>query len=1281
MDELQKLEHLSLVSKLCTELDNHLGINDKDLAEFIIDLQSKNPTFETFRKALIDNGAEFPDSLITNLERIIKLMKPTSAGGNSDKASSGSKATNSSSKTEQLALMFPGLAMANDKFSKADAPDSSSESEEEVDEKKEEKKDIKKKIKDDELKAVDDAMLELEALAPDFPQKSSKLETKDIKKKSERRSRTRSRSRERHRDRDRKRDRSREKHRDSESGRSKDKDRHRDRDRRSRSRSRNRSDRRRSRSRSRESGRRRRRSRSRSRDGGRRQRHSRSKSRDRSERKRRSRSRSKERSRQNKRSRSRENKREKMPPPAPMADDPEPGKIYSGKVANIVPFGCFVQLFGLKKRWEGLVHISQLRSEGRVTDVTEVVNRNSTVKVKVMSVTGQKVSLSMKEVDQETGQDLNPLSHAPPPENELRDRNPDRPFGGGTSLLNLQGGADNDESDSRKRVTRISSPERWEIKQMISSGVLDRSELPDFDEETGLVHKDEDDEEDIEIEIVEEEPPFLSGHGRALHDLSPVRIVKNPDGSLAQAAMMQSALSKERREQKMLQREQDMDAVPTGLSKNWIDPLPEEDSRTLAANVRGMGSAPMEVPEWKKHVIGGKKSSFGKKTDMSLVEQRKSLPIYKLRDDLIKAVTDNQILIVIGETGSGKTTQITQYLAECGFTNRGKIGCTQPRRVAAMSVAKRVAEEFGCRLGQEVGYTIRFEDCTSPETVIKYMTDGMLLRECLIEAELKSYSVIMLDEAHERTIHTDVLFGLLKTAVQKRAELKLIVTSATLDAVKFSQYFFEAPIFTIPGRTFPVEVLYTKEPETDYLDASLITVMQIHLREPPGDILLFLTGQEEIDTACEILYERMKSLGPDVPELIILPVYSALPSEMQTRIFDPAPPGSRKVVIATNIAETSLTIDGIFYVVDPGFVKQKVYNSKTGMDSLVVTPISQAAAKQRAGRAGRTGPGKCYRLYTERAYRDEMLPTPVPEIQRTNLATTVLQLKTMGINDLLHFDFMDAPPVESLVMALEQLHSLSALDDEGLLTRLGRRMAEFPLEPNLSKMLIMSVALQCSDEILTIVSMLSVQNVFYRPKDKQALADQKKAKFNQIEGDHLTLLAVYNSWKNNKFSNAWCYENFVQIRTLKRSQDVRKQLLGIMDRHKLDVVSAGKNSVRIQKAICSGFFRNAAKKDPQEGYRTLVDSQVVYIHPSSALFNRQPEWVIYHELVQTTKEYMREVTTIDPKWLVEFAPSFFRFSDPTKLSKFKKNQRLEPLYNKYEEPNAWRISRVRRRRN
>lgn len=260
----------------------------------------------------------------------------------------------------------------------------------------------------------------------------------------------------------------------------------------------------------------------------------------------------------------------------PLPDDPEIGKIYPGRVANIVPFGCFVQLLGLKKRWEGLVHISQLRSEGRVTDVTEVVSRGANVKVKVMSMAGQKVSLSMKEVDQDNGADLNPASHSHM-HDETRDRNPDRPMAG-TSLLQLEGTKDgNDEDITRKKVTRISSPERWEIKQMISSGVIDRTELPDFDEETGLLPKDEDNEADVEIEIVEEEPPFLRGHGRALHDLSPVRIVKNPDGSLAQAAMMQSALAKERRELQMLQREQEMDSIPTSLNKNWIDPLPEGD--------------------------------------------------------------------------------------------------------------------------------------------------------------------------------------------------------------------------------------------------------------------------------------------------------------------------------------------------------------------------------------------------------------------------------------------------------------------------------------------------------------------------------------------------------------------------------------------------------------------------------------------------------------------------------------------------------------------------------
>nr|XP_046233744.1 ATP-dependent RNA helicase DHX8-like [Scatophagus argus] len=1188
LDEIKRLEYLSLVSKVCTELENHLGISEKDLAEFIISLAEKHPTFEEFKAVLTENGADFTDTLVGNLLRLIHTMRALPSTSKAHQPEVKPKSEKDKLKEKYPALCQPDAPVWTIAPCRTD--------------------------KEDELVAAA-AMKQLEMLMPGFCGTSSAsgsvqtLHTERGRDTGRESGPKRSRSRSRSKDRDgetnpkrrRKRvsrwsDRPPSPHRNDDDNNSKN-----DRDA----------------------------------DGWR-------------------------------------DRHVDRPPP----DEPVVGDIYDGKISSVMQFGCFVQLEGLRKRWEGLVHISELRKEGRIANVADVVTKGQKVKVKVLSFTGTKASLSMKDVDQETGEDLNP--------NRRRNldtgvgdealRNPDRPVE--ASMMDIQ-----ENPTESKRLAKITDLEKWEIKQMIAANVLPKEEFPEFDEETGILPKvDDDEDEELEIDLVEEEPPFLRGQTKWGMNMSPVKIVKNPDGSLSQAAMMQSALSKERRELKQAARAAEMDSIPTGLNKHWIDPMPDYEGRQIAANMRGIGAMPVNLPEWKRYAFGGNQVSYGKKTELSILQQRESLPIFKLKEQLVQAVHDNQILIVVGETGSGKTTQITQYLAEAGYTSRGKIGCTQPRRVAAMSVAKRVAEEYGCRLGQEVGYTIRFEDCTSTETVIKYMTHGMLQRECLVDPDMSQYSLIMLDEAHERTIHTDVLFGLLKKTIQKRKDMKLIVSSATLDAVKFSQYFFEAPIFTIPGRSFPVEVLYTKEPETDYLDASLITVMQIHLTEPPGDILVFLTGQEEIDTACEILYERMKSLGPDVPELIILPVYSALPSEMQTRIFDPAPPGSRKVIIATNIAETSLTIDGIYYVVDPGFVKQIVYNSKTGIDQLVVTPISQAQAKQRSGRAGRTGPGKCYRLYTERAYRDEMLVSNVPEIQRTNLASTVLSLKAMGINDLLSFDFMDAPPMETLITAMEQLYTLGALDDEGLLTRLGRRMAEFPLEPMLCKMLIMSVHLGCSEEMLTIVSMLSVQNIFYRPKDKQALADQKKTKFFQPEGDHLTLLAVYNSWKNNKFSNPWCFENFIQARSLKRAQDIRKQMLSIMDRHKLDVISCGKATVRVQKAICSGFFRNAAKKHPHDGYRTLVDQQVVYLHPASTLFNRQPEWLVYHELVLTTKEYMREVTTIDPRWLVEFAPAFYRVGDPTRLSHQKRQQKLEPLYNRYEEPNAWRISRAFRRR-
>ena len=624
---------------------------------------------------------------------------------------------------------------------------------------------------------------------------------------------------------------------------------------------------------------------------------------------------------------------------------------------------------------------------------------------------------------------------------------------------------------------------------------------------------------------------------------------------------------------------------------------------------------------------------------------RKSLPIFPYREPLIKAVEDHQVVVIVGETGSGKTTQIPQYMWEAGFGGKDqKIGCTQPRRVAAMSVAARVAEEAGVKLGHEIGYTIRFEDCTNDKTQVKYMTDGMLLREFLGEPDLASYAVMMVDEAHERTLHTDVLFGLVKDIARFRPEIKLLIASATLDAEKFSEYFDFAPIFRIPGRRFPVDILYTQQPEADYIDATVVTVLQIHLTQPEGDILVFCTGQEEIENCEELLKTRIHEMETKPPELIIAPIYASLPSDLQAKIFEETPKGSRKVVLATNIAETSLTIDGIKYVIDPGFCKQKSYNPRTGMESLVVTPTSQASALQRAGRAGRTSAGKCFRLYTAWSFQNELDPNTVPEIQRTNLGNVVLMLKSLGINDLMNFDFMDPPPAETLLRALEQLYALGALNDRGELTKLGRKMAEFPLDPMLSKTLCASDKYKVSDEVMTICCMLSCGNtIFYRPKDKIQLADAAHKSFHVGNvGDHLALLNVYNSWRDADFSVNWCYENFVQQRTMKTARDIREQLEKLIERVEIEPSSNPNDLDGIKKCITSGFFYHTAKLQKNGSYRTVKNPQTVAIHPSSGLAKELPRWVVYFELVFTTKEYMRQVIEIKPEWLVDIAPHYYK---------------------------------------
>ncbi|KAL1951732.1 hypothetical protein VTO73DRAFT_881 [Trametes versicolor] len=1155
--DIYNLEFLSLVAKITQEINNHTGLTDKTLAEFVISLHDQSKSLPDFKDKLREVGANFPDSFIENVDRLILTLHPKHKKKiNVVGKDSGSADGAAIDETDKKKRLFPGLALQDQGWQPS----------------------VTKDGKDVIMKEVDDLMSQFEGGA----KKARPRPTEDDRS-PKRQRRSRSRSPPRRRSPSPVRGRGHDDRRDDRRGRG-------------------------------------------------------------------------DRGRQ-------------------VDERPVLFKIYNGRVNGLKEFGAFVQLEGIAGRVEGMVHVSNIQQGARANAASDLLTRGQAVKVKVMSLAGTRIGLSMKDVDQATGRDLTPHLRIKSEAEMVAEEQQRAAHGANAVPLNSR----ESKVEVVRSAKRLTSPERWEIKQLISSGAIDASEYPDLDEDFANPLARAEVEEELDVEVKEEEPPFLAGQTKKTLELSPVKIVKAPDGSLNRAAVAGASLAKERRELRQQEANEEADSEARDFSAPWLDPMAKEGDRVFAQDLRGniRGQKAGEQPKWKEATFN-KATTFGEITHMSIQEQRKSLPIYKLRDPLLQAIREHPVLIVVGDTGSGKTTQMTQYLAEAGFADKGRIGCTQPRRVAAMSVAKRVAEEVGCRLGQEVGYTIRFEDCTSPETRIKYMTDGMLQRECLIDPDVSQYSVVMLDEAHERTIATDVLFGLLKKAIKRRPDLKLIVTSATLDAEKFSKYFFGCPIFTIPGRTYPVEVLYTKEPETDYLDASLITVMQIHLSEPPGDVLLFLTGQEEIDTACEILYERMKALGPKVPELIILPIYSALPSEVQSRVFEPTPPGARKVVVATNVAETSLTIPGIYYVIDPGFSKQNAYDPRLGMDSLVVMPISQAQARQRAGRAGRTGPGKCYRLYTEAAFRNEMLPNSIPDIQRTNLSHTILMLKAMGINDLLSFDFMDPPPAPTMITALESLYALSALDDEGLLTRLGRKMADFPMEPPLAKMLIASVELGCSEEILSIVAMLSVQSVFYRPKEKQGQADSKKAKFHQPEGDHLTLLTVYNGWKASNFSNPWCYENFIQARSMRRAQDVRKQLLGIMDRYKHDIISAGKDYNRVRRAICSGYFRNAAKKDPQEGYKTLVEGTPVYIHPSSALFNRNPEWCIYHELILTTREYCHNVTAIEPKWLVEVAPQFFKVADANKISKRKRQEKIEPLFNKYEKPDEWRLSKVKR---
>ncbi|DAA73014.1 TPA_exp: Uncharacterized protein A8136_4939 [Trichophyton benhamiae CBS 112371] len=649
---------------------------------------------------------------------------------------------------------------------------------------------------------------------------------------------------------------------------------------------------------------------------------------------------------------------------------------------------------------------------------------------------------------------------------------------------------------------------------------------------------------------------------------------------------------------------------------------------------------------------------------VSILKTRRDLPVHQQRNEFLKLYQESQILVFVGETGSGKTTQIPQFVLYDDLPQfRGKlVACTQPRRVAAMSVAERVANEMDVKLGEEVGYSIRFEDKTSSKTILKYMTDGMLLREAMHDHDLKRYSTIILDEAHERTMATDVLMGLLKEVVLRRPDMKLIIMSATLDAQKFQRYFSDAPLLAVPGRTHPVEIFYTPEPEQDYVEAAIRTVLQIHATEPEGDILLFLTGEEEIEDAVRKISLEVDEMirEVDAGPMKVYPLYGSLPPAMQQRIFEPPPPPrkpkgrpGRKCIISTNIAETSLTIDGIVYVVDPGFSKQKVYNPRIRVESLLVSPISKASAQQRAGRAGRTRPGKCFRLYTEGAFKKELIEQTYPEILRSNLSSTVLDLKKLGIDDLVHFDLMDPPAPETLMRALEELNYLACLDDDGNLTALGRLASEFPLDPALAVMLISSPEFYCSNEILSITSLLSVPQIFVRPVAQRKRADEMKALFSHPDGDHLTLLNAYHAFKGPEAQanpRQWCHDHFLSLRSLQSADNVRLQLQRIMEREEIELVSTPfedkKYYENIRRALVAGFFMQVAKKESQGKnlYRTVKDNnEPVLLHPSTVL-GYEAEWVLYNEFVLTTKSFIRTVTAVKGEWLLDISPAYYDIS-------------------------------------
>ncbi len=619
------------------------------------------------------------------------------------------------------------------------------------------------------------------------------------------------------------------------------------------------------------------------------------------------------------------------------------------------------------------------------------------------------------------------------------------------------------------------------------------------------------------------------------------------------------------------------------------------------------------------------------------------VPMDERREDIERLLHEHDNGVIIGETGSGKTTRIPEFLLDAH--PQAKIAITQPRRVAARSVSRYVAARRGEEVGGEVGYQVRFEDQTTKGTRANFMTDGILLRKLSFDPLLTEYDIVMVDEAHERSLNIDFVLGLLKRVQAEREkrgmpQLKVIATSATIEKEKFANYFGSSPVIEVPGRMFPVDTQYEREPVRDYAKAAAERVKQIARGGQPGDVLIFMPGEEEIRrTIAEIE-------SHNIPGIDVLPLFGSMAPEDQDKIFDKNP--KRKVIVSTNIAETSLTIDGVRFVVDSGLIKQKEFDPSTGIEALLTRRHAKSGCEQRKGRAGRTASGTCYRLYTEQEY-NERQPFQTPEINRSNLDHVILAMKKIGIEDVRTFDFIDKPKDAAIDSAIKTLKMLGALDDNERLTPMGETMAELPLRPELARMVIEAEKYGCTGSITTIAVMFGEKSIFVRPKEKEREADQAHAGFKREGSDFLTMLEVWKQWSAAGFNDKWARDRYLNVRQLFEVKEIRAQLMRELKRQDIAVEDRSATTENIQKSVAAGLIQHLLTASGRFSYDRVVNGggESIMIHPSSASFEQKPKYMIGAEVVTTSKTFARKCQPVKAEWLPDIAPQLLEERNAT----------------------------------